>query len=154
VGVSSIFSLPQAPSELSTVRSKKQTSALVARQTTLKTRLSAVSGRVGQAVVVARSLQVLSKQWIYVYRSVRRVVEYGLAQRNLDNIKAIGIDEIQYGKGHQYLTLVYQMDEGIKRLLHVAQKRTVRSLLCFFRMLVKSVVIKSSMSAPICGKPI
>lgn len=75
--------------------------------------------------------------WDHVYQSVKRMVAYGMVQRNLDDIKAIGVDEIQYGKGHQYLTLVYQLDEGNKRLLHVAQKRTVRSLLSFFRMLGK-----------------
>jgi len=73
--------------------------------------------------------------WDHVYQSVRRMVEYGLEHRGLDDIKAIGVDEIQFGKGHQYLTLVYQLDEGNKRLLHVAQKRTVRSILSFFRML-------------------
>ena len=75
--------------------------------------------------------------WDHVYQSVRRVVESGLAHRSLDDIKAIGVDEIQFGKGHQYLTLVYQLDEGNKRLLHVAQKRTVRSILSFFRLLGK-----------------
>jgi transposase len=51
----------------------------------------------------------------------------------LDGITAIGVDEIQYGKGHQYLTLVYQINEGIRRLLFVGQKRTAKTLLRFFR---------------------
>lgn len=75
--------------------------------------------------------------WDHVYRSVKSVVEYGLAQRNLAGIKAIGVDEIQYAKGHQYLTLVYQLDSGQKRLLHIAPKRTVKSFLSFFRLLGK-----------------
>ena len=34
-------------------------------------------------------------------------------------IDAIGVDEIQYANGHKYLTLVYQIDIGITRLLWV-----------------------------------
>lgn len=81
---------------------------------------------------VARSFRT---SWDHVYRSVKSVVEYGLAHRSLTNIKAIGVDEIQYAKGHQYLTLVYQLDAGQKRLLHIAPKRTVKSFLSFFRLL-------------------
>ena len=83
---------------------------------------------------VARSFRT---SWDHVYRSVKAVVEYGLSNRNLSGIKAIGVDEIQYGQGQQYLTLVYQIDGAQKRLLHIAPKRTVKSLLSFFRMLGK-----------------
>lgn len=81
---------------------------------------------------VARSFQTT---WDHVYRSVKSIVEYGLSHRKLSGIKAIGVDEVQFGKGHQYLTLVYQLDEGHKRLLHIAPKRTVKSLLSFFRLI-------------------
>jgi transposase len=36
-----------------------------------------------------------------------------LAPSSLGQIDAIGVDEIQYAKGHKYLTLVYQIDLGI-----------------------------------------
>ena len=75
--------------------------------------------------------------WDSVFRSVRYVVEFGLKHRNLADIEAIGVDEIHYKKGQNYLTLVYQLDQGSKRLLYVAKKRTVRSLLGFFRMVGK-----------------
>ncbi len=70
--------------------------------------------------------------WDTVYRSVKAVVTYGLEHRNLDGIEAIGVDEIQYGKGHKYLTVVYQIDSGMRRLLYVGQKRTTKTLLRFF----------------------
>ncbi len=70
--------------------------------------------------------------WDTVYRSVKAVVAYGLAHRNLDGIEAIGVDEIQYGKGHQYLTVVYQLDAGIRRLIYVGKERTAKTLLRFF----------------------
>lgn len=73
--------------------------------------------------------EVFSTSWDTVYRSVRHVVNYGLKHRDLSNIESIGVDEIQYGKGHQYLTLVYQIDEGRKRLLGVVKARTIKSFL-------------------------
>ena len=71
--------------------------------------------------------------WDTVFRSVKTIVAYGMARRNLAGIKAIGVDEVQYRKGHQYLTLVYQIDEGMRRLLFVGQERKAKTLLCFFK---------------------
>jgi len=70
--------------------------------------------------------------WDTVYRSVKVVVAYGLEHRSLDGIEAIGVDEVQYGKGHKYLTVVYQLDAGMRRLIYVGQKRTTKTLLRFF----------------------
>lgn len=70
--------------------------------------------------------------WDTVYRSVKMVVDYGLAHRNLDRIEAIGVDEIQYGKGPKYMTVVYQLDAGMRRLLYVGKERTMKTLLRFF----------------------
>ena len=78
---------------------------------------------------------VFRTSWQSVYRSVEMAVAWGLAHRNLDGIEAIGVDEVQWQKGHRYLTLVYQIDGNGRRLLHIAPERTVRSLLSFFRML-------------------
>jgi transposase len=48
--------------------------------------------------------------WDKVCDAVEYVVGWGLAHRTLASISAIGVDEIQYAKGHKYLTLVYQID--------------------------------------------
>lgn len=71
--------------------------------------------------------------WDDVYRSIKTIVEYGMAHRNLDGITAIGVDEIQYKHGHKYLTLVYQIDAGMRRLLYVGRDRKAKTLLRFFR---------------------
>ena len=78
---------------------------------------------------VARQFRV---SWKNVFESVEHVVEYGLKHRNLDTISAIGIDEIQYLKGHKYLTLVYQIDSACKRLLFIGPNRSAKTLLRFF----------------------
>lgn len=81
--------------------------------------------------------EVFSTSWDKVYRAVAYVVDYGLKRRDLQGIASIGVDEIQYGKGHQYLTLVYQIDSGCKRLLSVVQERTIKSFLRALRELGK-----------------
>jgi len=73
--------------------------------------------------------------WENVFRSVKMVVSWGLAHRSLDGIEAIGVDEVQWQKGHRYLTLVYQIDDNCKRLLWIGKDRTAKSFLGFFRML-------------------
>ena len=73
--------------------------------------------------------------WNTVYRAVTLAVLWGIANRSLDGITAIGVDEIQWRKGHKYLTLVYQIQEGCKRLLWVAADRTEESLRGFFQRL-------------------
>ena len=68
---------------------------------------------------------------------MERVVTWGLAHRDLTGLTAIGIDELQWQRGHTYLTLVYQIDAGCKRLLWLGQDRKVKTLLRFFRWLGK-----------------
>jgi transposase len=75
--------------------------------------------------------------WQNVFRSVKHAVSWGLAHRTLESIEAIGVDEVQWQRGHKYLTLVYQTDDGCKRLLWIGQNRTVKTFLRFFRMLGK-----------------
>lgn len=77
--------------------------------------------------------QVFQTSWDNVFRSVKMAVAWGLLHRNLDNITAIGIDEIAWKKGHKYLTLVYQIDSGCKRLLWVGKERTQKTLRQFFK---------------------
>ncbi len=71
--------------------------------------------------------------WFNVYRSVEMAVEWGRNNIDFSNITAIGVDEIKWQMGHQYLTVVYQIDEKMRRLIWVGEKRKVKTLLKFFR---------------------
>ena len=69
--------------------------------------------------------------WECVYRSVQWFVEWGLAHRILEGIRAIGIDEIHWGQGqgaNAFLTVIYQIDGHCRRLLWVGKKRTQATL--------------------------
>lgn len=69
--------------------------------------------------------------WRQVYDSVRYVVDWGQAHRDASEVTAIGIDEVQYGKGHRYLTVVYQLCGNTRRLLYVGQRRDKETLHAF-----------------------
>lgn len=71
--------------------------------------------------------------WDSVYRAVQFVVAWGRERMDLSGIEAIGVDEIAWARGHSYLTVVYQLDEGRRRLLWVGAERRVKTLLGFFR---------------------
>jgi len=70
-----------------------------------------------------------------VFDAVEHVVTFGLEHRVLGQIDAIGVDEIQYAKGHKYLTLVYQIDLDVTRLLWVGRERTIESFRGFFTVI-------------------
>lgn len=62
--------------------------------------------------------------WEHVRESVRHAVRWGLVHRDLSGVAAIGVDEIQWRRGHHYLTLVYQIDAHCRRLLWIGRERT------------------------------
>ncbi|HWF08362.1 MAG TPA: transposase [Bryobacteraceae bacterium] len=73
--------------------------------------------------------------------------------RTLAPIHPIGVDEIQYSKGHKYLTLVYQIDPAMTRLLWIGRERTIESFQGFLSVVgddlaSKIVVVCSSMWQP------
>ena len=77
--------------------------------------------------------EVFHTSWDLVFHSVDMAVSWGKEHRDVSGVKAIGVDEIQWQRGHKYLTLVYQIDSDCRRLLWVGQHRTVKTMLRFFR---------------------
>ena len=70
--------------------------------------------------------------WEQVFRAVGYAVQWGLVHRSLKGVSAIGVDEVLWHRGHKYLTVVYQIDQGCKRLLWLARDRTEETLRGFF----------------------
>ena len=79
--------------------------------------------------------RIFHTSWDTVYRSVRHAVAWGLVHRDESGVEAIGIDEIQCQRGPRYLTLVYQMDAGCRRLLWIGKGHTEKTLQGFFDLL-------------------
>ena len=84
--------------------------------------------------------------WQTVCSAVEWVVNYGLTHRKIDSVMALGVDEIAWHKGHNYLTLVYQIDPGARRLLWIGEKRTQGTMLSFF---ADMTMLKADFSAQI-----
>ena len=81
--------------------------------------------------------EVFHTSYHHVFCAVELAVRWGRAHMSLEGITAIGVDEMQWGRGHHYVTVVYQLDAGSKRLLWVGEHRTVKTFLRFFRWLGK-----------------
>lgn len=54
--------------------------------------------------------------------------------RDLGRVTAIGVDDIAVWKGHKDLTVVYQIDQGRRRLLWVGTDRTQATIRACFQM--------------------
>jgi len=70
--------------------------------------------------------EVFGVAWKTVYQAVQWVVAWGLEHRQLEGIKAIGIDGIHWAKGkgaNSFLTIIYQIDRHCRRLLWVGPRR-------------------------------
>lgn len=81
--------------------------------------------------------------WECVYRSVEWFVQWGLAHRQLQDVRSIGVDEIHWGQSHRadnFLTVIYQIDGHCRRLLWVGKRRTQATLRRGLRELGSPVV--------------
>jgi hypothetical protein len=70
--------------------------------------------------------RVFQTSWESVFRSVEWFVEWGLQHRQLRGVESIGVDEIHWGRGlraDNFLTVIYQIDAGCRRLLWVGKRR-------------------------------
>jgi transposase len=75
---------------------------------------------------------IFDTSWDTVFRAVERAVAWGRAHADYAGVEAVGIDEIQWKYGQTYLTLVYQLDVHVRRLLWIGEGRTKKSLNAFF----------------------
>src|SRR5207249_11841793 len=67
--------------------------------------LHAVSGALGSETPLEGDRGVVSHDVGQVYQAVEYSVEWSLKHREIGPIFAMGVDEIQYARGHKYLTL-------------------------------------------------
>lgn len=68
----------------------------------------------------------LGLSWDEIHGIMDRAVRRGLACRAADPVRHLGVDEKAYRKGHQYLTLVNDLERS--RVLYVAEDRKQASL--------------------------
>ena len=65
--------------------------------------------------------KLLNLNWHQMHRIMKRAVERGLARRDHEEIAWIGMDEKSFRKGHNYVSIMNDIDKG--RVLDVAEGR-------------------------------
>lgn len=87
--------------------------------------------RWGRRLSWKETASIFKCSWEAVRRSVAWVVEWGLENRSLEGVTALGVDELHWGRGKKsgnFITLVYQIDKGARRLLWVGRRRTEKTI--------------------------
>lgn len=70
---------------------------------------------------VTKARELLRLGWDAVQRIMERAVERGLARRDKDNITSVGMDEKSFRRGHDYISLLNDLDGG--RVIEVVEGR-------------------------------
>lgn len=74
---------------------------------------------------VSRAATLLGLSWESVHSLIERAVERGLDRRTLQSVRHVGMDEKSFGKGHDYVSLMTDLDHH--RVLEVAKDRTIEA---------------------------
>jgi transposase len=74
---------------------------------------------------VSKAAALLGLSWDSVHRIIERAVQRGLDRRQLEGIKHVGMDEKSFGKGHDYVSVLTDIDN--RRVLEVAPERTLEA---------------------------
>jgi transposase len=75
---------------------------------------------------VSGATRILRISWDEAWGVMQRAVTRGRARKQARTVRRIGVDEKAAAKGHKYLTLVCDLDEGTVE--HIAEDRTQESL--------------------------
>ena len=70
---------------------------------------------------IERARALLKLSWRSAHKIMQRAVERGLERRRLDEVEHVGMDEKSFGKGHDYISVLTDMDAG--RVLDVQPGR-------------------------------
>jgi transposase len=86
----------------------------------------ALAIRVLQACAnVSRAAALLGLSWDAMHAIIERAVARGLERRSLDDIQHVGMDEKSFGKGHDYVSIMTDIDN--RRVVEVAPERTIEA---------------------------
>jgi len=94
--------------------------------------LPGLIGSLGEAALLEGDRRHLRDQLGYGLSGRQGRRRLWLGSQKPDGVTEISVDEIKVFRGHKYLTLVYQINAGARRLLWCGPKRRARALLRFF----------------------
>lgn len=71
---------------------------------------------------ISGAAELLGLDWAATHKIMERAVERGLARRAADPVPHVGMDEKSFGKGHDYISILTDIDG--RRVLEVTPERT------------------------------
>lgn len=71
---------------------------------------------------VQRAAVLLDLDWQTTHGIMQRAVKRGLKRRSLEEVRHVGMDEKSFGRGHDYVSVMTDLDES--RVLEVVEDRT------------------------------
>jgi transposase len=74
---------------------------------------------------VSQACELLGMSWDTAHEIMRRAVERGLEQRQLEGLKYLGMDEKSFKRGQSYITLLTDIEQS--RVLDVVEERTTEA---------------------------
>lgn len=74
---------------------------------------------------VSRAANLLGIDWSSAHTIMKRAVDRGLAERSVEAVHHVGIDEKSFGSGHSYVSVMTDIDGS--RVLEVVEDRTTES---------------------------
>jgi transposase len=83
-----------------------------------------------QTLTISGACQILRLSWDEAFGVQRRAVLRGQARKQAVPIRYVGVDEKAFRKGHSYLTVVCDLEEGTVQ--HVAEDRKAESLASYY----------------------
>ena len=75
------------------------------------------------AANVSRAAELLGLSWDSVHCLIERAVHRGIDRRSLNSVHHVGMDEKSLGKGHDYVSVMTDIDH--RRVLEVTEGRTI-----------------------------
>jgi len=72
---------------------------------------------------LSRGGELLRLDWSSVQRILERAVERGLARRELDTVRHVGLDEKSFGRGQDYVSVLTDLNPEAPRVLEVVEDR-------------------------------
>jgi len=88
------------------------------------------------AANVQAAATLLKIDWSTAQSIMERAVARGLESRSLEMVKHVGIDEKSFGKGHDYVSIMTDLDGS--RVLEVAPERTIEACDALWKTLSQS----------------
>jgi transposase len=84
-----------------------------------------------QECTIAGAAKILRVSWGTAWNLMEKAVQRGLNRKKSEKLRYLGVDEKSNKKGHNYFTLIYNIDKGTVE--HIADERSEQSLRGYYQ---------------------